>query len=527
MIHFVRDLFRLFGRHLRVLAIYFGIAVLILILVGAGISWRMKNAAFCSNCHYMEPYVRHWKESKHADVTCVRCHDYGVGALALSAARYWTGTFTTRPKGNVHDQSCLSSGCHELRLLSGTTQYKNNIAFDHAVHLEKVLRGEKLRCTSCHNQIVQYDEDVAEGHMAVNDKSCFVCHFKDAGQGEAITGCDACHGMPKKTVEHAGFTFDHAPYLKLKVQCKECHTRIVKGDGAVPESKCYSCHVERSRQDVSREQLHATHVTENGIDCFKCHSDIEHGNFEMVSSLDIQCENCHLRQHNGPKQLYMGIGGRDTLDMPSPMFAAQVSCSGCHTHLTPQGEPLAQQEKKEAQRASCVTCHGERYDLMFDNWLEGSRQVQTDYAAYLSAAKADASGLGGSKPSRARLQAAISDAEFNYEFVKSSHIPHNIWYSLYLLNSSASKISATMQEINASHKPPQLGASVLKENSCLTFCHGKTLLPETVDYSGKKLPHQMHAKELELGCKSCHSVSEHGKTQVSKEVCTQCHEGGM
>jgi hypothetical protein len=51
--------------------------------------------------------------------------------------------------------------------------------------------------------------------------------------------------------------------------------------------------------------------------------------------------------------------------------------------------------------------------------------------------------------------------------------------------------------------------------------------PETVNYSGKKLPHQMHAKDLELGCKSCHSVSEHGKTEINKEACLQCHEGGM
>ncbi|PWB72720.1 hypothetical protein C3F09_06255, partial [candidate division GN15 bacterium] len=138
-----------------------------------------------------------------------------------------------------------------------------------------------------------------------------------------------------------------------------------------------------------------------------------------------------------------------------------------------------------------------------------------------------ASGLRGSKASHARLTAAVSDAEFNYDFVKSSHIPHNIRYSLHLLNSSADRITSAIKEISSSVAAPQPAASVLQENSCLTFCHANMLLPETVDYSGKKLPHQMHAKELDLGCKSCHSVSEHGKTQINKEVCTQCHEGGM
>jgi len=527
MIKFSKDIVRVILRHARSLAMWVGIFVAALVLIGLGVSWRMQKAEFCSNCHYMEPYVRHWKASKHADVACVKCHDYGVRDLTAAALKYWTGTYTSRPKANVFDKNCLASGCHELRLLKGTTQYKKNISFDHAAHLDKPLRGEKLRCTSCHNQIVQFDETISGGHMAVNDKSCFVCHFKDAGQGEAITGCDACHGMPKTTVEHAGFKFDHAPYLKLKVECKECHTKIVKGNGAVPENKCYSCHVERSRQQHTRDELHSIHVTTNGIDCFNCHSDIEHGNYEMVSALDIQCENCHVRQHNGPKQLYMGIGGRDTLDMPSPMFAAQVSCTGCHTHLTPQGEPLALQERKEAQRASCVTCHGEGYDKMFDNWLEGSQKALSDFESYLKTVKADAASLGGNKGSRAKLTAAIANAEYNYDFVKGSHMPHNIWYSLYLFGSSANQVKAAMGEINSSHKAPELGAAVIKENSCLTFCHGKKPLPEKVDYAGKKLPHQMHIKELEVSCKNCHSVNDHGKLQIDKEACKGCHEGGM
>jgi nitrate/TMAO reductase-like tetraheme cytochrome c subunit len=524
MVHFLRDFFGTFYRHAKTLAVAAGVVVAVLAIFGGYLKYKTHQSEFCTSCHYMEPYVRHWKASQHADVACIKCHDYGVGRLAVSWVKYVSGTFAPRPKANVRDESCLASGCHELRLLQGKSEFRKGIMFDHTVHLEKVLRGEKLRCTSCHNQIVQYDEEVSEGHMAVNDKSCFVCHFKDAGQGEAITGCDACHGMPKKTVEHAGFSFDHAPYLKLGVECKQCHTKIVKGDGSVPEAKCYSCHVERSRQDYSREQLHQIHVTNNGIDCFKCHSDIEHGNFEMVSALDIQCESCHLRQHNGPKQMYMGIGGKDTLDMPSAMFAAQVSCTGCHTHLTPQGEPLAQQEKKEAQRASCVTCHGKGYDQMFDNWIEGTNKVLGEYAAYLKAVKADFAKLGGNRKARTSAEEALSTAEYNFEFVREGQIPHNIKYSLYLLNASADRVAKAFSKINKSYKEPDRGKSILAENSCRTFCHGKALFPETVSYEGKKLPHAMHAIDQELGCKSCHSITDHGKLQIEKTVCAQCHE---
>ncbi|MEK7775243.1 MAG: cytochrome c3 family protein [Candidatus Zixiibacteriota bacterium] len=524
MISFAKDVFGLFVRHRRLLTTIL-VAVLLLIVVIGGVStYKMRSAQFCTNCHYMEPYVRHWQTSGHKDVTCIQCHDYGVGRLAVNAIKYWSTSYNPRPKANVHDASCLASDCHEVRLLSGKTQYRKNITFDHAVHLENPLRGEKLRCTSCHNQIVQYNEEVSAEHMAVNDMSCFVCHFKDAGQGEAITGCDACHGMPKTKVEHGGFTFDHEPYMKMKVECKQCHTRIVKGDGAVPESKCYSCHVERLREEFSREQLHSIHVTTNGIDCFRCHSEIEHGNFEMVSSLEIQCENCHVRQHNGPKQLYMGIGGTDTLDIPSVHFVAQVSCVGCHTHLTSQGEPLAHQAKKEAQRASCIACHGPGRELMFDNWIDGTAKVVADYRKYLAAAKATAGKLGGSKTQSTLLQRAISTAETGFAFIEESHMSHNISYSLYLLNSNAERIAVAMTSIQPGVKTPQVGASILPENSCLTFCHSKTLFPEEVSYKGKKLPHAMHAIESELGCKSCHSISEHGKTQIDKSACADCHE---
>lgn len=516
-----RDLGRLIKRHVRTLALICGGFVLLILLVGIGTHFKMKDADFCTSCHYMEPYYRHWQASSHASVTCIDCHDYGVGALALSTVRYWTNTFTTRPKSNVPDEACLK--CHEASSLSALKEYRKGIMFDHQAHLSKPLRGEDLRCTSCHNQIVQFDEEVTPTHMTVNDKSCFVCHFKDAGQGEAVTGCDACHGMPTTTVEHGGFTFDHAPYIKAGVECKQCHTQIVKGDGSVPEGKCYSCHVERDRKEHSREELHRIHVTTNGIDCFQCHSDLKHGNFQMVSSLEIQCENCHVRMHNGPKQLYMGIGGADSTDIPSPHFLAQVSCDGCHTHLTPQGEPLAHQERKEATRSSCVTCHGKGRELVFDNWIDGSKKLLAAMPGYLSSLKSSALAVAGKNDG---VKTAVANAEKNFELIREGRVAHNVWYALHLIASSQQQVQHAVAAVRSGYVAPEIPASAKRENSCLTFCHGKSL-PETVTYSGKSLPHTMHVNDLEIACANCHSFEEHGKTVINKEACAACHEGGM
>lgn len=510
------------GRGRRLFIIIGGGVFGVLVIAVTVLSYQSRRASFCDSCHYMDPYVRHWKESSHADVECVKCHDYGLMRLTANAIKYATDTYVPRPKANVLDASCLNSECHDRKSLKGKIEYRNGIQFDHEVHTGHPMRGEELRCTSCHNQIVQYSNEEV-GHMKVNDKACFVCHFKDAGQGEAITGCDACHGMPKHAVEHAGFKFNHEPYLKLNVACKQCHVKIVKGDGSVPEMKCYSCHVERSRTDVSREELHAIHVTKNGIDCYECHSDIQHGNFSMVSSLEISCEDCHLSQHNRSKQLYMGISGRDSLDMPSNMFMAQVSCAGCHIHLTSEGAPMAHQEKKEASRASCVTCHGENYDKMFDNWLEGSDKVLTDYSKYVKAARSATRSMGGTNKQRTAVEAALNHVEYNYSFVRDGKIPHNIRYSLYLLNHAADQFDSAMTAIDKNYAAPPRGSGLKPGNSCLTFCHGKAFNPEFVKYEGSDLPHRMHQTDLELGCENCHSLTEHGKTQINKTVCSDCH----
>ena len=83
------------------------------------------------------------------------------------------------------------------RLLEGEIQF-GRIRFDHRNHLFGERRGMKLRCTSCHSQIVQGN------HLAVTPSTCFLCHFKDRPAGAPI-GADV-----------AGLT-DPAPRRKAAV----------------------------------------------------------------------------------------------------------------------------------------------------------------------------------------------------------------------------------------------------------------------------------------------------------------------
>ncbi len=140
-------------------------AFLFLILVTVALAgWYTSRPQFCNSCHIMGPYYRSWQTSAHKNVSCIECHfapSFGgeirgkmLGLVQL--AKYVTQTQGPRPIAEVPDASCLRSGCHETRLLSGRVPGDfHGIPFDHTPHLGESRRGKRLRCTSCHGQIVQ------------------------------------------------------------------------------------------------------------------------------------------------------------------------------------------------------------------------------------------------------------------------------------------------------------------------------------------------------------------------------------
>ena len=109
-------------------------ACVLLLTVGTGTAgWYTSRSQFCNvSCHIMEPYYTSWQESSHKDVACTKCHfPPGVAEKArgkvlglLQLAKYVTQTQGPRPVAEIPDASCLRSGCHETRLLSGRVDFK-------------------------------------------------------------------------------------------------------------------------------------------------------------------------------------------------------------------------------------------------------------------------------------------------------------------------------------------------------------------------------------------------------------------
>ena len=147
--------------------------IIVLVFVGTLIAFTeySMQPEFCRTCHIMEPYFQAWHESTHRDVPCGDCHFepgwektiQGKFEASSQAVKFITGTYASKPHAQVQDASCLREGCHERRLLEGAvnwtvaTQRGHDITirFDHTPHLTEMRRGKRLRCVSCHSQMVQ------------------------------------------------------------------------------------------------------------------------------------------------------------------------------------------------------------------------------------------------------------------------------------------------------------------------------------------------------------------------------------
>jgi len=202
-----------------------------------------------------------------------------------------TGAPASKPAARVSDETCLRSGCHSVRELTGVRYVRRLFYFNHSTHLgsafaaaslggpagrpAKNWRGPELRCTSCHTDVGP------ESHFAVDTNACFTCHFETAGPSGpdprpsiASVGCVNCHTVPQGSDR-----FDHAAAgVKPGDDCAACHAGLSRGSVAVEERQCRHCHLERS-QDLLRAgtaAIHRQHVRDAAIGCDWCHGVIRH-----------------------------------------------------------------------------------------------------------------------------------------------------------------------------------------------------------------------------------------------------------
>ncbi len=513
------------------------VAFLLAIPAGYGFLQYTTRPQFCTSCHIMEPYVKSWEESAHAFVPCVDCH-YEPGVLETAkgkfkalnqVAKYVTGTEGTKPWAEVSDSSCMRSGCHSTRLLAGEVSYDVGMAkipFDHSPHLLEMRRSKKLRCTSCHSQIVQGE------HVSVTPSTCFLCHFKGAAEDPKLSKCNTCHGAPERPIEIGGFVFDHKDYLARGVDCLSCHASITRGTGEVPKQRCNSCHsaIEHIERYGETEFLHRNHVTDHKVDCLECHTEIVHKLPTRESSTRNECSTCHDASHGVPQAFYRGEGGRGAPPQPSAMYLARVGCNGCHLHLpgvsggaqgdAQDGAHGAGMRGTPAREVACLSCHGPAYDGMMGRWQKAFGEATEAIELEVAAALASAEKAPG-------VEKALLDAKHDVALVRGdgSRGVHNPWYARNLLQSAHDRAQEALAkaEPGRSAQPFPLGPSFATSLGCATLCH-LGIEEQTIGLEGTRFNHGKHLGRAG-DCDACHTTKEHGKTLVTANDCASCHHG--
>ncbi len=483
------------------------------LIVTYGVMEASSTPAFCGTCHVMAPYYDSWKSSDHSDIACVNCHIApGITAelrkkyeAVSMVARYFTGTYGSNPWTEVEDAACLE--CHERRLLKGKVLF-GSVLFDHGPHLTELRRGKRLRCTSCHSQIVQ------GSHITVTQTTCTLCHFKGQPSGTGTAECVLCHEVPTGMVAAADFDFDHSDVGRFGMECVSCHTPPPPRSGGVPKERCLSCHNEPSRLALfsEGEELHQTHVTDHKVECTRCHLEIEHVVPRHLETARTDCDTCHGGGHSPQRDLYVGIGGKGVEPMPDIMYLAGIRCEGCHLD---HGEG----ETRTAGEVSCMSCHGPAYRGLFDSWTQAldqrTRGLRRQMDGTVQRLGRDAS-------------LALSDAGSNLSLVERGRGIHNYQYSLALLQASHAQMNEARREfgLEALETP---WPSVSYSSDCLT-CHagievqaGRSL--------GRHFSHGPHVVREGLDCLTCHATHEEREEtsaeslKIGRSDCTSCHHG--
>lgn len=519
---------RLTPRGLRVatfsLALAFGLGI-----VAALFMMQVSSTPeFCGSCHIMKPYYQSWKHSKHNQIACVECHiSPGITAElrkkyeAISmVVRYFTGTYGTNPWTEVDDAACLR--CHERRLLEGKELF-HNVLFDHTPHLTEIRRGLKLRCTSCHSQIVQ------GSHIAVTVSTCALCHFKGQGLNQGTGRCLICHQIPREVTSVEGVTFDHSQVARLDMACQSCHAGVVRGTGNVPKERCVTCHNQPDRlaRYPDRDYLHRTHVSEHKVDCMSCHLEIEHGRPTTASATATEsaagsCASCHGSGHSPQKDLYAGLGGRGVPRMPGPMYTAGVTCQGCHNpafSAQTASSDVVGPHSVTASAVSCMSCHGPGYLGIYQAWTRGVNERVVALRRELEATV----GSMGLDPPQPWL-----DARHNFELVDRGHGVHNVNFAYALLDKAYEQMNEARRAKGLAALPRPWKTIAHGNVKCLT-CH-RGIEGQKGRFEGLEFSHEPHVTTAALDCLTCHRPHETRApgeiVKFGREGCLPCHHTG-
>lgn len=508
------------------IAIAVAVALTIIISISAIYT---SQSGFCTSCHYMQTFYDSWKTSKHADIECIQCH-FAPGLKnkirgkmegLVQIVKYVSLAYKkSKPWAEIPDESCLREGCHETRLLEGEVEFLEGIVFDHKHHLTELRRGKKLRCTSCHSQIVQGE------HISVTESTCFICHFKNAEDtGEKLSECTTCHSrkiMLEKSRDGV-LKYDHTQIIEKKLGCTDCHSGTIVGDAPVYRQSCFTCHweAERLEQFENTTLMHEQHIAVHKIECLNCHMAIDH----RISKKDIQtraeCLTCHPTHHDAKKALFSGTGGKNAKEHPSKMFEIGLNCRGCHIFHGDVASGKGDEATFVAREKSCDACHEPGLGKLLAEWEKSTGKKMAQLKKIMNTLRVDVKASKMDRDKTAKAEELLADAQYNMDMVENGKSLHNIRYANDLLASSFEMQKEAATLIGSNYTLPSIVTGDMQKMECLT-CHFD-IKQQKPSFAGLTFSHKNH---LERGrvCTDCHSANgRHGNLKITKPECADCH----
>lgn len=506
--------------------IYLGLFIVLL----AGAAEYTSRPSFCPTCHYMETFYNSWKTSQHNKVDCVECHfEPGISGTIkgkinglVQIANYVTMSYKKRkPWAEIPDNTCARSGCHETQQFQDSVYNFNGVSFSHKNHLEDLKRGKKLKCISCHSQIVQGT------HMEVTGSTCFNCHFKKSDDPEhkfdKLSDCNTCHGFENKPKEVlANLRYNHVNVVEKKYDCGSCHSAVVQGKGEVGKERCFHCHFEEDRLNKFNdiEFMHTAHIAKHTLKCSECHTPIEHKIEPLDPNAPPDCQTCHTNAHTAMVSLFSGENGFNTEKSPSAMFLNGMNCKGCHVFHEVDKKGVG---TSKSGGSACENCHGTGYDKLVKEWEQTAEARLRVIGSIYKVAEQNVNASGSGKKQDALKK--LEEAQHNIKLVETGKAVHNAQFADRLLVGAFSLMKDALAIVGSSASLPTFvsNAEVIP-NECYR-CHSG-IQEINVSKFDMKFSHNMHIINQKISCDRCHSnANKHGETTITKEGCNNCHHG--
>ena len=441
------SLFTGFGAALMLLVV----AVFGAVALGAYAIEITGHPKFCVSCHNMDDYYVSWEHSSHQDVACIECHAK-PGAAGLVAAKaqgmvqlvqYISGSYGTKPHGELSNASCQQVGCHEeIGKDEKLVLLYDRINFRHDRHLNEHPNGKTLNCVSCHGQTVEGQ------HISVSKTTCLTCHFYGRDDKQVATGdCQTCHPIPEEPVTFVDEPFSHKDFLAGDGDrtCVHCHSQVTQGSGTVSRARCLACHLEDEEHAEVKDQeaFHLVHVSAGHFDCLTCHDEIKHGDRPMAKQLltSDNCTTCHGgNRHSIQEAIYTGTAVAELEIKPDVMYEAGVACDGCHddTQIVKMGEMTLTSRISGAKQ--CVHCHGnEDYTEELSAWQETTKEMLDELGPALAELEKALKSSQASSEQLVEAKKLAGSARTKLDMVlkDGSYGAHNVGYVMEILDKVA------------------------------------------------------------------------------------------